>query len=235
MQSVIRSPNRDRLVRTARRIAPLLNDVVFVGGQVTELLVTDPAGPRVRPTDDVDVIVRVASRTDYHLLQRQLAELGFQPDTRAGAPICRVRTKDELVLDVMPLDPTILGFTNRWYSYAIETAAANTLDVGLAIRVVTAPAFLATKWEAFRSRGNDNLLMSHDVEDIITLVAGRPSILAETRNATPEVRAFIAEQTARLLDDPNAEEIIHDALPDARHLPEFLDVVVERLRELLDS
>jgi hypothetical protein len=62
-------------------------------------------------------------------------------------------TKDDLVLDVMPLDEKILGFTNRWYPYAIETAWAVILEEGLEIRVISAPAFLATKWEAFGSRG----------------------------------------------------------------------------------
>lgn len=117
------SPNRERLVRTARRIRPLLTDVVFVGGQMVELLVTDPAAVRMRPTDDVDVVVPVTTRTAYRQLQQQLAELGFRPDMRDGAPICRVRTSDDLVLDAMPLDEEILGFSNRWYPLAIRHAS----------------------------------------------------------------------------------------------------------------
>ena len=58
-----RSPNRDRLLRTARLLRPLLGELVFVGGQVAELLVTDAAAVRVRPTDDVDVVVPVTTRT----------------------------------------------------------------------------------------------------------------------------------------------------------------------------
>jgi predicted nucleotidyltransferase len=226
------SPNRDRLLRTARRIRPNLDDVVFVGGQTTELLVTDPAGPRIRPTDDVDVIVRVTTRTAYHLFQDQLRELGFEPDSTEGAPICRMRTKNGLVLDVMPLDEKILGFTNRWYPYAIETAWAVTLEEGLEIRVISAPAFLATKWEAFKSRGGQNMLMSHDVEDIIALVAGRPSVMAEVQACPADVRSFIASQTAHLLNDPSAEEIVEDALPDARHVRGLTAEVMTRLHAL---
>jgi hypothetical protein len=37
------SPNRAVLERIARRLGPLLDEVVFVGGQVAELLVTDSA------------------------------------------------------------------------------------------------------------------------------------------------------------------------------------------------
>jgi hypothetical protein len=66
---VRRSPNRDRLLRTAWLFRPLIGELVFVGGQVAELLVTDPAAVRVRPTDDVDVVVPVTTRTAYHALQ----------------------------------------------------------------------------------------------------------------------------------------------------------------------
>jgi predicted nucleotidyltransferase len=226
------SPNRDRLLRTARRIRPILGDVVFVGGQTTELLLTDPAGPRIRPTDDVDVIVRLTTRTEYHLLQARLRTLGFEPDATEGAPICRVRTKDGLVLDAMPLDETILGFTNRWYPYAIETAWTVTLEEGLELRVISAPAFLATKWEAFGSRGEQNMLMSHDIEDIITLVAGRPSVAAEVHACAADVRSFIVSQTAQLLNDPSADEIVEDALPDARQVRGLTKEVMTRLHAL---
>ena len=226
------SPNRDRLLRTARLIRPFLDDVVFVGGQTTELLLTDPAGPRIRPTDDVDVVVRVTTRTAYQLLQDRLRKLGFEPDATDGAPICRMRTKDDLVLDVMPLDEKILGFTNRWYPYAIETAWAATLEDGLEIRVISAPAFLATKWEAFGSRGEQNMFMSHDVEDIIALIAGRPSVVAEVQECPTAVRSFIASQTKHLVDDPSADEIVEDALPDARLVRGLTAEVTARLRKI---
>lgn len=61
MTTLPRGPNRDRLLRTARRLTPCLADVVFVGGQMTELLVTDPAAIRPRPTENVDVVARVTT------------------------------------------------------------------------------------------------------------------------------------------------------------------------------
>ncbi len=50
---MISSPNRDLLTRVARRLEPLLEQLVFVGGQVTELLITDPVAVHVRPTATV--------------------------------------------------------------------------------------------------------------------------------------------------------------------------------------
>ena len=48
---MIGSPNRDLLLRVANRLEPLLEQLVFVGGQVTELLITDPVAAYVRPTE----------------------------------------------------------------------------------------------------------------------------------------------------------------------------------------
>jgi hypothetical protein len=48
---------RDDLRLVARRLAPLLDQVVFVGGATLELLMTDLTADGVRPTDDIDLIV----------------------------------------------------------------------------------------------------------------------------------------------------------------------------------
>ncbi len=199
MTDTQRSPNRDRLLRTARLLRPLIDELVFVGGQVAELLVTDPAAVRVRPTDDVDVVVPVTTRTAYHALQLRLMALGFTPDHRAAAPVCRMRTADDLVLDVMPLDEAILGFSNRWYSDALASATVVTLEPGLDVHIASAAAFLAMKWEAFASRGAADPMSSHDLEDLITVVAGRAGIVEDVHAAPEEIRHFIREQTAALL------------------------------------
>ncbi|MHB1224117.1 MAG: hypothetical protein ACYC2G_08770 [Gemmatimonadaceae bacterium] len=154
------------------------------------------------------------------------------PDTRPGAPICRTRTADDLVLDVMPLDERILGFTNRWYQLALDTADLIELEPGLSIRGITAPAYLATKWEAYRSRGAGDPMTSHDLEDVITLVTGRQSIVEEIEAMPPEARAFVAEATREFLAGPWAEEIVAGNIPDTRGLPGITDVVLARLRLL---
>ena len=107
------SPNRSQLEQIARRLGRLRNEMVVVGGQVAELLVTDPAATRVRPTDDVDVVVAVTTRAAYHAIGERLRGLGFREDARPGAPLCRWQAPGELVLDVMPISEAILGFSKR--------------------------------------------------------------------------------------------------------------------------
>lgn len=152
------------LERTARRLAPLLDRVVFVGGHVAELLVTDPGAARVRPTDDVDVIVAITTRTAYHAFGEHLRSLGFQEDISVGAPLCRWRTADGLVVDVMPTDSEILGFTNSWYQLGLVTAVPYDLAPDLQIRILPAPVYLGTKWVAFDHRGQGDYHGSHDLE-----------------------------------------------------------------------
>lgn len=77
-------PNRERLLAMAAKLAPLLSELIFVGGSATGLLITDPAGSPVRPTVDVDVIAEVTSYAEYTSLGDRLKELGFQNDSESG-------------------------------------------------------------------------------------------------------------------------------------------------------
>ncbi len=180
-------PNLELLELAAERLRLLLEDIVFVGGCTTGLLVTDPGAAPVRMTHDVDVIAEIGSYADYTVFSDRLRALGFEEDTSEGAPLCRWRHTG-LLLDVMPLDAKILGFSNRWYSDALRTAAENILPSGLLLRVVTAPYFLGTKIEAFHGRGAEDYFASHDLEDLIAVVDGRASLIDEVSTASPELR-----------------------------------------------
>lgn len=61
-------------------------------------------------------------------------------------------------------DERMVGFSNRWYLTAIETAQPIQIT-GRAVRIVTPALFIATKLEAFHGRGNDDVFASHDIED----------------------------------------------------------------------
>ena len=109
----------------------------------------------------------------------------------------------------MPLDEKILGFSNRWYRAAMQTAATHQLARNLTIRVVTAPYFLATKIAAFRGRGKGNFFASHDLEDEIFVVDGRPTIVGEVQLETSLLRKYLQREITRLL----ATHGFIDALP----------------------
>lgn len=78
-------PNLALLEDAVRLLQPLLDELVFVGGCATGLLITDPAAGGLRPTKDVDVITEVASYAEYATLSERLRTLGLRPDTREDA------------------------------------------------------------------------------------------------------------------------------------------------------
>ena len=84
-------PNRALFESVVRLLAPVLDELVFVGGCTTGLFITDPAAPGIRPTKDVDAIVDVTSYAKYAALSERLRALGLAEDTTPGAPLCRWR------------------------------------------------------------------------------------------------------------------------------------------------
>lgn len=59
------NPNLRILELAVKRLESLADDMVFLGGCATGLLLTDVAAPPIRITQDVDVITEVASLGDY--------------------------------------------------------------------------------------------------------------------------------------------------------------------------
>jgi|SRR5215469_7206107 len=114
----------------------------------------------------------------------------FAEDSSEGAPICRWK-QETTILDVMPLDEQILGFSNRWYRAALESAERRDLPEDVRILLVNPVYFCATKLEAFRGRGNDDYLASHDLEDFMAVIDGRPEFIDEIQNASADVRAYL--------------------------------------------
>lgn len=115
----------------------------------------------------------------------------------------------------MPTDATVLGFSNRWYPTAIDTAETFHI-AGHDVRVVTPSLFIATKLEAFHGRGGNDVFASHDLEDIIAVVDGRPEIVNDVAAAPTDVRGYIGTEIRALLDDPNFLEALGGfLLPDA--------------------
>lgn len=229
------SPNRATLESVALQLKPLLPDLVFVGGQVAELLITDPAAIRVRPTVDVAVVVSTTSKIQYRSIEQRLAALGLRNDQSEGAPICRWLTPEGLKVDVMAADQEIMGFSNQWYPTAIERAVEYRLTDEVVIRIPTAPVFLATKWEAFLGRGEGDILGSHDLEDIITVVAGRPEVSEELGEEPAEVRTWLARYAREFLDNPQSVYALQGALPDTVRLPDLLAEIQSRFEQIAGS
>jgi hypothetical protein len=102
-------------------LGALREQLVFVGGSVL-CLYHDPVKSREiepRPTIDVDAVIHVETLSDYQEVEKALLLLGFRNCTTKGAPICRYENGGRL-LDLMPDNPGVLGFSNVWYEQGMR-------------------------------------------------------------------------------------------------------------------
>jgi len=220
-------PNLPSLRCIAEALGDLREQVVFIGGAVAGLLVTDPLADPVRATRDVDAVVNT-SRALFHRIEGQVADRGFARDVSSDV-ICRwVHRASGVRFDLMPVQPEVLGFANRWYPYAVETATPMDLGGGVTVRLVSAVAFVATKLEAFAHRGGGDFLTSHDLEDVLNIVDGREELVDELAIAPDHVRQAVATALTPLL----ANQGFMNMLPGLLAEPERVSLVVGRLRML---
>jgi len=224
-------PNLAMLEIAVEALGDLCDSLVFIGGCATGLLVTAPRAQVIRATEDVDVITKVTTIRGYQTVENAISQLGFKHDTSPDAPICRWIGQG-VTLDLMPSEPGVLGFHNRWYPLAVGTATVFRLPSGRSINLIAGPVFVATKLEAFKGRSRGDYLASHDIEDIVTVVDGRESLIGEAELSTAELRDYLAAEVGRLT---NSDEFLNSL---AGHLPgdagsqSRLPSVIQRLRAL---
>ncbi len=217
----------------ARKLGPLNEQVIYLGGCTTALFITDPLSLDVRPTKDVDCIIDIVSLPKYYQFAKKLSSQGFKQSID-NEVICRWHY-DDAILDVMPTDENILKFGNRWYKEAIEHAISHQLAEDLTIKSVTAPYLLATKIEAFRTRGNNDFLGSHDFEDIITIIAGRIEIADEIVLEEETLKTHLKQFFAEIIDDDDFRTALPGNLNDGPVTIQRIQTVQDRIKRIITS
>lgn len=226
-----RNTNIAMIKFVAQKLDTLVEQVVFLGGATIGLLLTDPATPDVRETMDVDIIIEVINMADYYSFSSKMRNLGFRESQDV---ICRWKIGD-IIVDCMPTSKDILGFTNNWYKEAIKNADSFKLNDDLTINVISPPYFLATKLEAFKGRGNENWMGSHDLEDIISLLDGRSEIVSEVLNgSSSKLIKYIKSEFTKILRNYDFIESIAGHLGSYPSAMQYQrrDIVLERINLL---
>ena len=206
---------------------------VYVGGASVPFYLPAVYLSQARPTEDIDVVMEVVGRQEGWVNDEALREKGFTHDTTEGAPICRWNYRG-LKVDVMSVDASAVGFTNRWYKEGVEKAI-EIISSPHPIKIFTLPYFLASKIVAFRDRGNDDYMGSRDMEDIISLleVATEESLEGNIPGASQALRNFLKDEFMLLSE--NSDFV--DAIPGAvfnRALPmEAAAAVLSRMTALI--
>ena len=214
-----------------KKLGELNDDIVYLGGCTTALLINDPLALDVRPTVDVDCIVDVISLVEYYKFKELLLKKGFTESIKDDV-ICRFRS-NEVILDVMPTDQKILGFGNPWYKKVMQHAIKHKLSNNLMIKFISAPYFLATKLEAFKTRGKNNLWSSHDYEDIISVLLGCTEIVKQVAAADFKLITYLKKEFQQLLKNDQFEQTLPGHVNDGPATMHNVQVVLNRMNQIL--
>jgi len=224
--------NRGMLRLVAKTMGPLIKEVVFLGGTVLPFLLSSRFRQYVRIAKDVDCIVDLDSKQEIYLFEDELRERGFTK--RRNGAVCQW-TFQGVNIDVLPADPEILSFNNRWCREAMEYAQPITLEEDLTINAISPAYFLAVKFDAFYQRGRGYYLTSPDMYDVVLLMAGQPDIVVDVRDRTSEaLKQYFSHELQKLLDhSDNLSQLIPTLFPENRDVQRQLPLVVSGIREII--
>jgi len=221
-----------QLETLAEKLGDLCEEIVVVGGCSPALILDAEIAPDLRATNDVDILVQTQNYPRYNRFIEKMKEKGFAETIgeRIGRLVC-----GDLVVDVVPTEVDVLGFTNRWYKEAFFNAAYRRLPSGRRIRTVTPVYFVATKFEAFRDRGRGDVLASPDLEDIVTILVEYPSFEKDLRQSEADIQRYISKRFKELRSRGDYPHILSGHLrgdsASQAFLPE-LKKLVERISSL---
>lgn len=225
-----RSGSLELIEIVAESLDNLVDEVVFVGGASVVFLVPPAVQSDIRQTDDVDIIVDILTRPEYHDFCEKLRRLGFREDT--NGPICRYKEPiSNIKVDVMPLDESVLGFTNIWYQKAIEQAETYELPSGEKVKHCPVSYFLGCKFEAFKGRNNRDYY-GRDFEDICFILEHVENIEMMIYDLEDEeLKEYLKNEFDALLKDDNMLNIFVGVLND----PSNVDRVLGKMRFIAKS
>lgn len=99
--------------------------------------------------------------------------------------------------------------------------------------MVTAPYFLSTKMEAFNGRGRGDYLLSHDIEDMIAVLDGRPEIVNEVQTADQELIENVRARFAQLLSDNRFIAALSGHMPGDQASQARIGLVIDRIEAIV--
>lgn len=216
------------MAEVAEALRELKDQMVFVGGAVVSLYVDDPAADEIRPTQDIDMTLNIVNLTHWQEVQEKLAHLGFHPNP-FGHAICSYKYKD-IPVDIMAMEDGPLGPSNKWYKIGFDNLwAAQAKDQE--IRILSAPCYLATKFEAYTNRGVD-YRTSHDIEDIVYVLDNRIHIVEEIEKDNMRIRGYVKQQLKEIINKGLLNELLMSHIHPLM-LEERMPIVEEKIAQIL--
>ncbi len=225
-----RQIDTESIVEVASALGELNEKTVFVGGAVVSIYVDDPAAEEVRPTKDIDIALEIVMLGQLEILRQELAKKGFFPDPEENV-MCRFVYMGILV-DVMSTKEIGWAPANKWFQEGFDHVEKIILDKLTSINVLPLAYFLATKFDAYHSRGTDPRT-SHDLEDIIYLLDNRKDLASSILSASDNVLVYLQSEFISLLTPEMEEAVLSHMNPFSRK--ERHPLLVTKLKEIVNQ
>ncbi|MDY6787589.1 MAG: hypothetical protein SVK54_05635 [candidate division WOR-3 bacterium] len=172
----------------------------FIGGASCGFYIDDPNASKVRPREDVDCIVETSCDREFEQLLKQITSLGFEKNDASES---QSRWEyNGIKVDIVPACQD----ENRWYREGIRKCKERIMG-DVTVRYLSLPYFLASKLEALKHRGADDLSSSKDFEDIVIVMDGLKD-LSVIMNFPADVIRFIRKEFKSI----SLREDFYDAL-----------------------
>ena len=91
------------------------------------------------------------------------------------------------------------------------------LDNETEIRIFSLPYFLASKWEAHKSRGANDLRTSRDFEDMVYVFENCRDFDEQLLTGPDPVREYLTQELSAFLEHPDFEEALYCHMESARY------------------
>lgn len=211
--------NNERVLLIAEAMGELNERLVYVGGSVAQYYSNDKASRCLQTTYDVDCVVDSSTYQEYNEFVQELYSKHFRNDQSEGAPMCRFVHQGEIV-DVMPIDDTQIGESNRWYRSGFRHRVPLEIGRGKMIYIMSVPFYLATKLEALHSRGGSDYRGAKDFEDIVYVLNSCPDVARQIAECNDDiVIKYLIKEFSTMCTRQNIREEIESAmLEDNREL-----------------
>ena len=197
--------NITRIKAVYNALGELALKTIFAGGAVVSLYADRPYDD-TRPTDDIDIVLELIDYNGYAAIEEKLRKKGFVNDIESKI-ICRYKING-IVVDVMPISEKVLGFSNKWYAPGFNKAIDFEIDKQHIVKIFPAAYFIASKLEAFKSRGKNDGRTSSDFEDIVFVLNNRNTIWKELQESDEIVKQFLTREFSKLLSGNYIDEWI---------------------------
>jgi hypothetical protein len=125
-----------------------------------------------------------------------------------------------------------LEFTNKWYQAGIASLVPVQVTEFCKWRMLSPPYVLATKCTAFSDRGIGDPGSSSDLEDIVTLLNGRPALVSEISGSDQECKGYLTGWFADILRNPAITDVLPYHLPPHGAGQARLPIVLERMKRI---